>query len=230
MPKCIVFDTGPIISLAMNSLLWVLEPLKKNFRGNLYITRVVKRELIDRPLESKRFKFEAMRVLSYFSKNVIQMVENEKITAKTNYLMDIANKIYSAKGNYMQIVHKGEMEALAAAILLDASAFVVDERTTRMLIENPDILKNIMEKKLHTKLQINKKNLEEFMKETSNIKLIRSTELALVAYKLGLLDQYLPKIPNPKKELLESMLWGIKLNGCSISRREIDTIVKVEAR
>lgn len=230
MADSIVFDTGPIISLAMNDMLWILEPLKKNFRGNFYIPASVKRELIDRPLEIKRFKFEALRVLSYVSRNVLEIIEQEQITSKTKYLMDLANRTYNAKGNFMQIVHYGEMEALAAAIIMKSSAFVVDERTTRMLIENPDRLKDIMEHKLHVKLEVNKANLDGFRKEAKDIKLIRSTELAVVAYDLGLLDGFLPKMENPDRELLDGVLWGMKLNGCSISDREIDTIVKIETK
>jgi len=144
--------------------------------------------------------------------------------------MDLANRIYNAKGNFMQIVHYGEMEALATAIIMKSSAFVVDERTTRMLIENPERLKDMMEHKLHVKLNVNKANLDEFRKEAKDIKLIRSTELAVVAYDLGLLDSFLPKTENPDRELLDGVLWGMKLNGCSISEREIETIVKIESK
>lgn len=228
--KSIVFDTGPVISLAMNDLLWILEPLKKSLEGNFYIPPGVKRELIDRPIDIKRFKFEALRVLSYVSRNILQVIGNEQITAKTNYLMNAANRVFSARGNFIQIVHQGEMEALAAAIMLQSSAMVVDERTTRMLIENPGRLKDIMEHKLHTRLEMNKDALNDFMKEAKGMKLIRSTELAVVAYELGLLDKYLPEMENANKQLLDGVLWGIKLNGCSISDREIDTIIKVEMK
>ena len=230
MAKSIMFDTGPIISLALNSLLHILPFLKKNLQGKLYISRAVKGELVDKPMNSKRFKFEAMRVLSYITKNTIEVVESEQITQKTKYLMNIANNTFMARGNPIQLVHYGEMEALAAAIILGSSAFVVDERTTRLLIENPDKLRRIMEHKLHTRIQVNKNSLNDFRKEVGEIKVIRSTELAVIAYKLGLLDRYLPKLPEPNKQLLDGVLWGIKLNGCSISQREIDTIVKVEAR
>ena len=41
------FDTGPVISMTMNHILWVLRPLKKQFNGNFFITDFVKKELID---------------------------------------------------------------------------------------------------------------------------------------------------------------------------------------
>ena len=60
--KSLIFDAGPIISLATNNLLWILEPLKNKFDGKFYLTDAVKRELVDRPLETKKFKFEAIQV------------------------------------------------------------------------------------------------------------------------------------------------------------------------
>ena len=58
--KALVFDSGPIINLALNNMLWILKPLKEKFKGDFYITESVKRECIDRPLTSKKFKYEAL--------------------------------------------------------------------------------------------------------------------------------------------------------------------------
>lgn len=228
--KSLVFDTGPVISLAMNGLLWVLGPLKKRFNGNFYITPAVKRELVDRPLAIKRFKFEALRVLSEIKSGTIEVYEGGNIVARAEKLLDIANHIYSAKGNWINIVHSGEIEALAAALSLNSSALVVDERTTRVLVENPKRLRDILGHKLHVNLEVNERNLAEFRSITKSVRIIRSTELVTVAYETGLLDRFLPEMPNPKKELLDSVLWGVKLNGCSISQREIETLIKIEAK
>ena len=81
---------------------------------------------------------------------------------------------------------------------------------------------------MHTDIKINKDNLEEFRRRTKNIKLIRSVELVAVAYEQGLLNKYLPDIPDAKRTLLESVLWGVKLNGCAVSRDEIDRIIRLE--
>ena len=55
--KSLVFDAGPIITLTMNNLLWLLNPLKNNFKGEFYLSAAVKEELIDRPLQTKKYKF-----------------------------------------------------------------------------------------------------------------------------------------------------------------------------
>lgn len=226
--KCIVFDTGPIISLVMNNLLWVIEDLGKIYDGNFFITPGVKKELIDKPLSTKKFKFEALQVLSYTSKNILQIVDMKRVHDDANELLDIANHIFKAKGNWMHIVSFAEMEALACGIHLGAEAIVVDERTTRMLVEDSNDLFSYMEHKLHTKMQVDRKNLAKFKKMTRGLRFIRSTELVLIAYELGFLDKYLPNIPEPKKQLLQAALWGVKLNGCAVSQEEIDTIIKEE--
>lgn len=53
--RALVFDTGSIISLVTNNLLWILPPLKKQFRGDFLISEAVKGEIIDHPLKTKKF-------------------------------------------------------------------------------------------------------------------------------------------------------------------------------
>ena len=90
----------------------------------------------------------------------------------------------------------------------------------------------MLEKKLHTKIIINKENLNYFKKETRNIKIIRSSELMIIAYELGLFKDYedIKKLieNNFKKELLNGILWGLRLKGCAISTDEINEIIKIE--
>ena len=64
----------------------------------------------------------------------------------------------------------------------------------------------------------------------NNIRAIRSVELVAVAYELGILDSYITKIPDARKNLLESVLWGVKLNGCAVSKDEIGQILRIEAK
>ena len=71
--KPIIFDTGPVISLTTNNLLWVLDSLKKQYKGNFYITPTVKRELVDTPIQSKKFKFEALQVMHCIKGRFMQL-------------------------------------------------------------------------------------------------------------------------------------------------------------
>ncbi len=223
-----MFDTGPIISLAMNNLLGLVEPLRKQFGGEFCITPAVYRELIEVPLKTKKFKFEAFQILKLINKGFIRVVDNPNVYKDTRKLLELANKIYKSRGNWIRIVHLGEVEAVAAAIHYNSDAFVIDERTTRTLIENPERLHKTMERKLHSKVTVDKGNLAEFKKLTQDVRMIRSTEMVVMAFELGLLNKYLPNIKNARKQLLESVLWALKLNGAAISQNEIDKMVKLE--
>jgi predicted nucleic acid-binding protein len=231
--RCLVFDAGPIISLTMNNLLWLLEQLKSRYVGEFYISRTVKDELIDRPLQTKKFKFEALQVLQYVTNDVLKVVGDDNIKEKAIQLLELANHSFMARGQYVNIVHFGEMEALAAALLLHADALVVDERTTRYLIDKPEMLVKRMEQKLHTHVEIDRLSLQRLKELVKGIKVIRSVELVAVAFEKGLLDLYITEkekgmMPDIRKNLLESVLWTVKLNGCAVAESEINDILRFE--
>jgi len=227
--KTIVFDAGPIISLTMNNLLWILEPLKKISNAEFCITEQVKHELVDTPLnKTRKYMFEALQVLHYIENKTIEVIDNDAVRNQALHLLSIANNCFNAFGHNMQILHEAEMSAIALYLQKKADAFVVDEKTARLLMESPDRLHSIMKHKLHTKVEKNKENLNQFKKITRGIKVIRSVELVTLAYEKGFLDKYLSSMPSSRKTLLESVLWGVKLNGCAVSKREIEQIVRME--
>lgn len=228
--KSIVFDTGPIISLTTNNLLWLLDPLKIQFNGGFFVSSTVKKELVDKPLLTKKFKFEALQVLQSIQDGVLEVIDNKNIRTDSQRLYQLANNVFYANNHPISIVHVGEIEGIAAAQYLHADAFIIDERTTRVLIEDPRKLAYILQHKLHTPISVNHKNLSSFLRRVKDIKLLRSFELAVIAYELGLLDKYILNIPSSKKILLDGLLWGIKLNGCAVSQREINEVVKLESK
>lgn len=235
--KSLVFDTSPIISIVTNNLLWVLQELKKRFEGEFLIPEAVRKEVIDTPLRSKKFKLEAMQLLSFITAGNIKIYKPpnpKKFQEHSLSLLNLANKMFISHENPIQIVHMAEMEAIALAKEMNAEACVVDERTARVIIENPRKLAELLSKKLHTRVDINEDIVKAFEKATEGINLIRSTELLTTAYSLGILDEYMTrdgaliKHLNPRRTLLEGLLWGLKLRGCSISESEINEIMRLE--
>ncbi len=227
--KAIVFDTSSIITLSLNNLLYLLPELKHRFKGQFFITKDVKREIIDKPLKSKKFKLEALQIHQLILDNTLE-IYGQQIEKQTQHILNICNNLFKGKNHFIHLVDKAEVEALALANLLRAT-YIVDERTMRMLIEAPLELKKILERKLHTKITINNNNLKQLQKEI-NVNIIRSTELVTAAYSLSLLNNltkhdHLINL-NLKREVLDGLLWGLKLNGCSISRKEIDQIEEIE--
>ena len=229
--KSLIFDAGPIISLATNNLLEILEPLKNEFRGKFCITEAVRKELVDRPLDTKKFKFEAIQVEKLVENGVLEIIDSSYIRENTPKLLNTANQIFKAyKDYYIRIVHFAEMSVIAAAVNINADAIVIDEKTTRFLIENPRMIVEILRKTLHSPISISESNLKTFNSIAKGIKAIRSVELVAMAYEHGFLDRYITKLPNARENLLESVLWGVKLNGCAVSKEEIEQIMRIEAK
>jgi len=227
--KLIVFDAGPVISLTTNNLLWLAGSLKAEFDGDFYITPAVKYELIDKPLSSRKFKFEAIQVLSSVKKDVFKIVETPQIKILAQELLELANHTFKIKGNWLTIVHYAEMEVLATAIILNANAVVIDERTTKLLIEDPGNLVKVFEGMFGSRVFIDQRNFDKVKNWVKNVKVIRSVELVMIAVEKGILDEYIIDGKDSKRILVESLLWGVKLHGCAISRREIDEIIKIES-
>jgi len=229
--KNLVFDTGSIISLVMNNMLWTLKSLKKVYNGKFLMPENVKYELIDRPIKTKKFKLEALVIQNYLSKGVFSLVNDKELDKKTNLLLKLANNIFWSNNKPIKIIQKAEMEALAIVLKYNADALVVDERTIRLLIENPENLSKLLSHRLHTKVKLNHSSLEEFKKNIKDVNIIRSTELAVVSYDLGILDRFITIGKNvdlnSKGILLEGALWGLKLRGCAISSEEIKEIMKL---
>jgi hypothetical protein len=142
--------------------------------------------------------------------------------------MDLCNNSFIAQGNPIKIVQQGEMQALATAIYFNSDTMVVDERITRLMLENPKIIAEIMRNKLHTNIKMNNNSIENFIMHTKKVKVIRSVELVTMAFEMGLLNDFIPDKPNGKRILLDSVLWGVKLKGCSVSSGEIERILKLE--
>ncbi len=217
--KYLLFDSGALINFTINGLIDVFRGLRDSFEGEFIILNEIKYETIDHPLKIKRFEWGALRVKNLLDDEVIKLAENERLAdpkqlfERTRKVMEKANSCISSGGEAIHLIDKAEAECLALSGILTEkgieNAVVIDERTARMLCENPDNLKKLMEKKLETPLKIDKKIIRDFLK----IKVLRSTELAYIAHKKGLLDG--------EKLTMEAVLYALKFGGCSISEKEV---------
>jgi len=212
--KALIFDSGAIITLALTDLLYILEPLKWAFGGEFFIPEAVKTEAIDVPLKMKKFALEALRIKTLISKKILRVVSSSELKKETFKLLRIANTTYKAGNEFIKIIHEGEAACLALYRLLDAKkkAVVIDERTTRMLCEAPENLRELLENKLHTRIEAMRDNFNFF----TPIKIIRTAELCLIAYKKRIIT--LPALP---PEAIEALLYALKYKGCAISSSEI---------
>jgi len=214
--KHLIFDSGPLINFSMNGLLDLLVNLKKEFKGDFLITKEVKKEIIDHPRTIRRFKLGALKLKNLYDKKIIKLAditksEVDELRRKREKLMSIANSTFIGKKGPIHLIDKGESAVLALSLILnEPNVIVIDERTTRMLCENPENLRKLLEKKLKTKIKSKKENYKFF----KDFKIIRSTELAYIANKKNLLGLKYP-------EAFEAVLYGLKYKGCSISEEEV---------
>jgi hypothetical protein len=226
--RTLIFDTGPIISLATNNLLWILAPMKDKFDGEFYITEAVKLECVNKPLTSKKFKYEALQVDKLIEDGIIKVYSDEKLKDMATTLLNSANSLFKVHDSYVKIVQYAEIETVCAAKILNSEAIVVDEFITRTLIDEPLSAGKRLEKRLHENVDADKKNIASFRHQVAGIMVIRSLELVTVGFESGLFKDYYLNLPEPKKTLLEGLLWALKLNGCSVSEEEISEVIKAE--
>ncbi len=220
--KFLILDAGPIISLTMNGLLPVLEKLKKEFNGKFIITPHVRKEVIDKPMKIGKYKFEAVLVKDLLDRKVLslssEIIGNNQLDSETKKIMDNVNSIFKSVEGKINLIQEGEASCLAFSNLCNCdNVIAVDERSVRILVEAPENLKGLLEKKLHTSVIVNHSNL----KKLKNFKFIRSAELMYVAYKKDLFGI------KKTKELLDAVLYAVKFKGAAISSKEIEEMKRL---
>ena len=222
MESILFFDAGPIISLIMSRLIWTLPELKKQFNGKFYITPAVKYELVDRPITVHRFQFEALQVTKLINDGVLEIYH--KVPKKrAAHLIILANSTFQINGKNVDLLQAGEVESVACAVETN-SAVVMDERTLRLLIEDPQNMAALLKHRFNQEVHVNTDNLPLLKEELQAVSIIRSIELAAIAYHLGFLNSYLPKQRGGKEILIDSILWATKYNGCAVTEEEIEEI------
>jgi hypothetical protein len=223
--KAIIFDASSLISFSMNGLFEELRKLKKIFNGKFLITKEVKGEVIDRPIKGKRFKLEALKMKELMSEKVLETpsslkINEEEVSKETQRILKAINSAFFGGDRYIHIIDLGEASCLALGKMLNKkgirNVLAVDERTTRVLVERPENLKELFEKKLHVRIEVKEENLRDF----KDLRVIRSPELAYVLWK--------KKLINLKNgELLDGLLYALKFKGAAISDSEINEIKKI---
>lgn len=223
--KAIIFDSGTLISFSMNGVTDILEKLKGIFHGKFIITNDVKKEIIDRPMQIKKFSLEALKLKHLLDIKVLEMpssvgLNDNDVAKKTNEVLNMANSTYRDKKRDIHIIDLGESSCLAVSKMLSekgvSNVIAVDERTTRMLGESPENLGELLEKRLHVKISPNRNDYTFF----KGFRFIRSAELVYVAYKRGLVNL-------KNGDVLDALLYAMKFKGCAISGEEINEIKKM---
>lgn len=215
----VICDSGPLISLSNNCLFSILPFLSQRSKVDFIIPSGVENEIVNTPIRISKYAFAAMRFKKAITAQEITVIKPKNLLAQK--IKNTANNIFSIKGKPLQIVHEGEAECLALYQDYKCQALVIDEKTTKLLIEAPEKLRDIMQHEYGEKIDFNAKAMREFAKLTQGVKILRSTELTAIAAQKGYFDMF----PKPR-EALAAALTSLKNAGCSITEGEIDELAK----
>jgi len=215
----VLCDSGVLISLTSACLDNLLYFFAENHGVRFVIPPSVEEESVGRPMKSnlRQHLFSAVRIRDAIDDGVITVVD-AKVADKTRRIMNMANNMFYIKGRPLRLIHHGESEMLALSKKLGIENILIDERTTRMLIEAPFSLKEHLEEEFRVNVMLDKKKFKELTSEISSIQAIRSSELVMLAYENG----YFRRFEKIQKKAVEAALYKMKYSGCSIGFDEIN--------
>jgi len=216
----LVFDSSSIISVSQNCLMNILGNLSKKTKNEFRISKAVEFESVSKPLDINRFELNALRIKRAVDLGWLKVEEQEVDLTEID---ELANNIFFIGNKPIKVIHAGEAETIALYKKINASVMVIDERTTRMLIEEPDNLVKKLRANYRKNIKVNKNSLNNFLSFVGRIKIVRSAELLAEAFELGCFEG---ELENSVKAL-EAALYGLKFNGCAVSLDEIKEYVSV---
>ncbi len=223
MKKEIICDSSSLISITDTGLDSSLEFLSKEFGIRFTVPSSVKWEMITRPLESdlKQYAFSAWKIQYLIDSGVLK-THDPIPESQIEQILSFANNLFYVRGKPLTLIHRGEAEMLALAHAQGVKRILVDERTTRILIEAPFRMKEHMQQEFAVNVMVNKSNLEDFAEFFKDVEITRSSEFVILAYEYG----YFDKFGINKQKALEGALYKLKYSGCSIGFDEISQFVK----
>ena len=214
----VVFDASSLISMGQSCLINALKELKEQTGHNFVVPESVFFEVVERPLRIRRFQLNAVRSQKAIRDGWLEVKKLDKKHRELSKEIEVqANNIISVMGKPVKLIQRGEAEALALTKQLNSNFFVIDERTTRTIIENPQQLKQLIERRRHKQARLNQSNANYLKKMFSDLNIVRSVEMVALAFEKNLATAELPKT----KQGLEAALYALKYAGCAVSGEEI---------
>ncbi|MCX6777745.1 MAG: hypothetical protein NT157_02565 [Candidatus Micrarchaeota archaeon] len=214
----VVCDASSLISLAETCFLPVIHELSQGMRGHFLISDEVKRECIDRPLGMRSHSLTAVRLDAALRNGWIRLAGSADTEAEAGEFVAVANEIFRVGRKPLRILHRGEAEILALAKSLGVGNVLIDERTTRVLVESPAMLGQHFREEFGSRISVDSGRMREFGRMTAGMNIFRSSELLMVAYEKGFFRGF----EDMEAKAAEAGLYSIKFAGCSISFEEIE--------
>lgn len=206
-------DSSALISLSMNCM----SPVLRELGVGIVVPPGVYAEVVSKPIVSRRFALGSMRLNKLLEDKVVSVRKPDGDL--TERILDGFNSSYLVNNRPLRILHRGEAEALSLTRSRDVEALLVDERTTRLLMEDPEQLRRLLSRQNNQNVRLDARRIEDTRRMIPKVTVIRSSEVAAVAYERGVLSKYLSE---GEGNLLEAVLCALKFSGCSITWGEIE--------
>ncbi|OIO21918.1 hypothetical protein AUJ17_00110 [Candidatus Micrarchaeota archaeon CG1_02_47_40] len=220
MKDDIICDSSAIISLTDSCLIDVFYFLAPKFAGKFLIPASVEDECVLRPMKMKSHAMSAMRIGKALRDGVLCKY-SEEVQGLSEEIAFLANNSFFIGKKPLRLVHGGEAQMLAAAVRAGSKNLLMDERTTRMLCEEPHALARHLEEEFKCGVKIDFETLSKFGRIVGKPSFLRSTELLIIAYEKG----YLSHFGEMERPALEASLYSLKFAGTSTSFDEIDSFL-----
>jgi hypothetical protein len=216
--KKIVLDSSTIICITENCLSYALEAFASKNKLEFVVPSEVYRESVEVPLKINRFKLNAFRVMHLIDTPFFEEVALDSDSAElAKEIEKTANSVFWLKKNPLNLVHSGEAETLALLHQTGSFGIGIDEKTTRLIVESPEKLHEILEYRNRASIEMDKDALMKLHKLVGKISFFRSVELISLAFKQGLLAREFSQ----NNGSLGALLYALKYSGCAVSESEI---------
>ncbi len=212
-----VCDSSTLIALSETGTLDALAFLKQEAGARFFITPAVAFETMEHPEQIQRFAFSAFKIEKALKDGWIEPTLPKATPSKTREILQYANSVFSVNGQSLKVLHAGEAEALAAYKEMQAKGILVDEKTTRLFIEDAGILRQSLEQEYRGSVKVNQKALDSLKRLLQGMNAIRSTEILAVAFEKGYFDGY----GKNADAAFHSALFAVRNAGCSITTHEL---------
>ena len=221
----IVCDSSTLISLSDTCNIECLYFLRNNSSASFLIPPSVYNEIITCPLHIPRFEFSAVRLRKALEDGAFHQVTAPQIEQATREIMSAANKCFRLNGKPLSLLHEGEAQCLAAYNAAGAAALAIDEKTTRLLIEDPFKLLQALKEEYRGHLSVDESALATFTEKTRGMTIIRSAEIIAVAAQKGFFQEYKAF----ENQAFHSALNALRRAGCSMTQNELEEYSQIKA-
>ncbi|MFH1780353.1 MAG: hypothetical protein ABH803_04425 [Candidatus Micrarchaeota archaeon] len=214
----VVCDSSSLISLSESCNISVLPFLKEEFGLNFVIPPAVQEEIISHPLKVKKFAFSAVRLRKLLDDKVLQVITSPTLMKESKRILEESNSLFRVRNRPLQILQEGEAQCVALFSSISANLLLVDEKTTRMLLEDAGKLAQTVTAENGKDCLVDESKYSFFSKLGKEVRVIRSTELLALAFEKGFFDGF----KDNKSFAFHAALYALRKSGCSISTVELD--------